>query len=191
VAGSPLAGQVDETRIAIGGHSLGGYLATFAAVKAQSEGPKLSALLLLDPSDERFGTLTEDSSLSQTPLVKVPTIDLASEENQHPIMCNMDDGTDCTLVANQQYKALSAATPKLGLKVVGSVHEDIEDPSTIGTEDSVRNLRLFQRYGMAWAEFWLAHDCRAGDYLGGLRSRQDQKAGLIELFPGGVQSPRC
>lgn len=190
VPGSPLAGQVDPGRLAIGGHSLGGYLATFAAVKAQSEGPQLSALLLLDPSDERFGTLAKDSSLPQTPLLRVPTIDLASEENQHPIMCDMDDGFDCTLVANQQYQALGEI-PKLGLKVVGSVHEDIEDPSTIGTEESLAHLRLFQRYGMAWAEFWLARDCAAAGYLNGPRALSDQGAGLIELFPGGISRPTC
>src|SRR2546430_4450689 len=40
--GSPLHGKVDARRIALGGHSLGAYHATFAAVKAQTEGPKLS-----------------------------------------------------------------------------------------------------------------------------------------------------
>src|SRR5436190_1360233 len=98
-----LHGKVDPDRVAIGGHSLGAYMSTFAAVRAQSEGPRLSALLLLDPSDERFGDNTMDSSLAQTPLVKLPTLDLASEENQHPVMCNMDDGNDCTLIAPQQY----------------------------------------------------------------------------------------
>src|SRR5437588_698868 len=36
-----LRGEVDPHRVAIAGHSLGGYLATFAAVRAQSEGPQL------------------------------------------------------------------------------------------------------------------------------------------------------
>jgi dienelactone hydrolase len=190
VPGSPLAGKVDPSRIAIGGHSLGGYLATFAAVKAQSEGPRLSALLLLDPSDERLGTLSKDSSLDQSPQVTIPTIDLASEENQHPVMCDMDDGFDCTLVANQQYQALTGA-PKLGLKVAGSVHEDVEDPSTIGTEQSLANLRLYQRYGMAWAEYWLANDCKAAPYLNGRRALSDQTDGKITLFPGGIAAPSC
>ena len=59
VGGSPLHGKVDGHRIAIAGHSLGAYLATFAAVKADTEGPRLSALILLDPSDERLGTNTK------------------------------------------------------------------------------------------------------------------------------------
>src|SRR5437763_2194182 len=76
---SPLYRKVDASRIAIAGHSLGGYLATFAAVKSQAEGPHLSALVLLDPSDERLGTLTKDSSRAQAPLVRQPTIVLDSE----------------------------------------------------------------------------------------------------------------
>ena len=152
-AASFLHGKVDAGRVAIAGHSLGGYLATFAAVKAQTEGPRLSALALLDPSDERLGHNTIDSSLTQTPSVRIPTLVLASEENQHPIMCNMDDGNDCTLVAPQQHGALAPASVKLGLKVVGSVHEDVEDPSTIGTAASRAHLRIYERYGMAWLEY--------------------------------------
>jgi dienelactone hydrolase len=182
--GSPLHGKVNRRRLAIAGHSLGAYLATFAAVKSRSEGPRLSALVLLDPSDERLGTLTYDSSLPESRSVKAPTIDLASEENQHPVMCNMTMGTDCTLVAPQQYAELTSANAKLGLRVVGSVHEDVEDPSTIGTAASLAHLRLYERYGMAWLEFWLAHDCSAVGWLGGSRALADQKAGRIAIYPG-------
>ena len=191
VRGSPLQGKVDPRRLAIGGHSLGAYHATFAAVKAQTEGPRLSALLLLDPSDERLGQYTIDSALTQTPLVRTPTMDLASEENQHPVMCNMDDGSDCTLIAPQQYAALAKRTVKLGLKVIGSVHEDVEDPSTIGTSASLAHLRTYQRYGMAWLEYWLAHDCSAGPYLGGSAARRDQRAGRIALYGGGTRRSGC
>jgi hypothetical protein len=182
---------VDPRRIAIGGHSLGAYHATFAAVKAQTEGPKLSALLLLDPSDERLGHNTMNSSLAQTPLLKLPTIDLVSEENQHPVMCNMDDGNDCTLVAPQQYAALSPSTVKLGVKVVGSVHEDVEDPSTIGTKESRAHLRTYERYGMAWAEYWLAHDCSAVPYLGGAAALREQRAKKIAIYPGATPITAC
>jgi dienelactone hydrolase len=191
VPGSPLHGKVDARRIALAGHSLGGYLATFAAVRAQSEGPRLSALVLLDPSDERLGTLTKDSSLPQTRSLNIPTMVLASEENQHPVMCNMTQGTDCTLVAPQQYRALPTRIPRLGLRVVGSVHEDVEDPSTIGTPASRRHLRTFERYGMAWLEFWLGRDCDVAGYLGGPRAIADQKAGRIALLPGASRAPAC
>jgi dienelactone hydrolase len=191
VKGSVLSGKVDRRHLAIAGHSLGAYMATFAAVRAQTEGPYLSALLLLDPSDERLGTLTRDSSLAQTPLVKQPTLVLASEENQHPVMCNMDDGTDCTLIAPQQYAALGAGIVKLGLKVIGSVHEDVEDPSTIGTPESLAHLATYERYGMAWLELWVAHDCRAAPYLGGAAAREDERAGRIAAFPGATAIGRC
>jgi dienelactone hydrolase len=188
VKGSPLEGKVDSHRIAIGGHSLGAYHATFAAVKAQTEGPRLSALLLLDPSDERLGQFTIDSALAQTPLLRTPTIDLASEENQHPVMCNMDDGTDCTLVAPQQYAALSASTVKLGLKVIGSVHEDVEDPSTIATPASRAHLLTYERYGMAWLEYWIGRDCSAAPYLGGAAARRDRR---IAIFNGATPVKAC
>lgn len=192
VAGSVLNGKVDASRIAIGGHSLGAYIATFAAVRAQTEGPRLSALLLLDPSDERLGANTIDSSLAQTPLVRIPILDLASEENQHPVMCNMDDGNDCTLVAPQQYAAIAPSTTRLGLKVVGSVHEDVEDPSTIGTPDSLAHLALFERYGMAWLEYWLTGDCGAAPYLGaGSAVTADEGAGKIALYPGATPVASC
>ncbi|HEX8085067.1 MAG TPA: hypothetical protein VF529_12320 [Solirubrobacteraceae bacterium] len=157
-------------------------------MRAQTDGPDLDALLLLDPSDERLGPLTYDSSLVQTPKLRLPTIVLASEENTHPIQCNMDDGPDCTLVAPQQYAALSPATPKLGLKVIGSVHEDVEDPSTIGTPESIAHLRTYQRYGMAWLELWLAGDCRARPYLGGAPLLADDR---IEVYPGATAPPAC
>ena len=188
-AGSFLYGMVNAKRIGIAGHSLGGYLATFAAVRAQTEGPRLAALVLLDPSDERLGELTYDSSLTVAPSVTTPTIDLASEENQHPIQCNMTDGTDCTLVANQEYQALTSASARLGLKVVGSVHEDVEDPNSTG--NSLVYLQMYERYGMAWLEFWVAHKCRVASYLGGPASLVDQSAGRIALFPGGTLPPTC
>ena len=185
--GTPLTGAVDPTRLAIGGHSLGAYTATFAAVRAQTEGPNLSALVLLDPSDERLGEFTLDSSLAQTPKVNIPTIVLASEGDIHPIQCDMDDGIDCTLVPLQQYAALT--TTKQGIKVVGSDHEDVEDPPTTG--NSPVFLQMYQRYAMAWLEYWLTGDCEAAEWLAGPASMPDQTAGRIEILPGGSPQPAC
>jgi dienelactone hydrolase len=184
-AGSPLFGQVDPSRLAIAGHSLGAYMATFAAIKAQTEGPALSALVLLDPSDERLGNNTLNSSLTVSPQVHIPTIDLASEENQHPVQCDMADGNDCTLVANQQWAALIGAPAKLGLKVNGSVHEDVEDTGTPGFR------QMYLRYAMAWIEYWTSQDCAAAPYLGGPAAAPDQQAGRIGLFAGGSPPPAC
>jgi dienelactone hydrolase len=189
--GSFLYRRVNSRRLALAGHSLGAYYATFAAVQAQREGPSLSALLLLDPSDQRLGKYTQQSSLSVAPAVRIPTLVLASEENQHPVMCNMTYGTDCTLVAPQEYAALTGTAERYGLKVVGSVHEDVEDPSTIGTAASVAHLRLFERYGMAWLEYWLLGDCTATSYLNGPAALVDQSAGRIQIFGGGLTEPSC
>ena len=184
---SPLTGAVDPTKLAIGGHSLGAYMATFAAVRAQTEGPNLSALVLLDPTDERLGDLALDSSLAQTPKVDIPTIVLASEADIHPIQCDMDDGIDCTLVPLQQYAALTAT--KLGIKVVGSDHEDVEDPPTTGNDPVF--LQMYQRYAMAWLEYWLTGACEAAGWLGGPASLPDQTAGRIDVLPGGSPQPVC
>jgi hypothetical protein len=103
----------------------------------------------------------------------------------------MDDGNDCTLVAPQQYAALSRTLVKLGLKVVGSVHEDVEDPSTIGTKESRAHLRTYERYGMAWLEYWLGHDCAAAPYLGGAAALREQSTHTIAIYPGATPIKAC
>jgi dienelactone hydrolase len=183
VRGSPLYGKVDRRRLAIAGHSLGGYFATFAAVRAQREGPRLSALVLLDPTDERLGSYTLNSSLSAAPWVRIPTIVLASEANQHPVQCDMKYGTDCTIVSGQEYRALTRARARLGLKVVGAIHEDVEDPNTGAEPSKPRQLRTFQRYGMAWLEYFVAGDCRVRGYLGGAQAARDERERRIVLYP--------
>ena len=189
--GSFLRGKVDRRRLAIGGHSLGGYFATFAAVMSKIEGPRLSALVLLDPTDERLGKNTLRSSLSVAPQVRAPTIVTASEANQHPIMCDMTQGTDCTIVSRQEYAALTGAKARYGLKVVGAVHEDVEDPRTGGTPSNPKYLRLFQRYGMAWLEYWIGRDCRVAAYLGHKKARRDQAAGKVVLYRGATPIAGC
>jgi dienelactone hydrolase len=188
VRSSPLYRRVDPRRLAIAGHSLGGYFGTFAAVKSKKEGPRLSALVLLDPTDERLGEYTLDSSLAAAPHVTTPTIVLGSEANQHPVMCDMSRGTDCTIVSTQEYGALTGASARFGLKVVGAVHEDVEDPNTGSTPSKPKQLQMFERYGMAWLEFWTAGDCRAAGYLGGPDSARDRKAGRIALYRGATRA---
>jgi len=190
-AGSVLYRRVDGRHLAIAGHSLGAYFATFAAVKAKTEGPRLSALVLLDPTDERLGNHTLNSSLSAAPFVTLPTIVLGSEANQHPIMCDMSDGTDCTIVSRQEYQALTGARPRFGLKIVGAVHEDVEDPNTGGTPSKPQQLQMFQRYGMAWLEFWLRGNCAVTGYFGGRDALRDQAAGKIALYKGAGPRPTC
>jgi dienelactone hydrolase len=183
VRGSPLYGKVDPRRLAIGGHSLGAYFATFAAVRAQREGPRLSALVLLDPTDERLGERTITSSLSASPWVRTPTIVLASEANQHPVQCDMEYGDDCTIVSRQQYRVLTGVRARLGLKVVGAVHEDVEDPNTGAEPSKPRQLRTFQRYGIAWLEYFAAGRCGVRPYLGGAKAARDERERRIGLWP--------
>jgi hypothetical protein len=72
-----------------------------------------------------------------------------------------------------------------------NVHEDVEDPSTIGTPESVAHLRTYQRYGMAWLEFWLDMDCSARPWLGGDAALAEQEAGTIAISPGASSPPPC
>jgi dienelactone hydrolase len=196
VRGSMLSGKVDARRIAIAGHSLGGYYATFAADRASREGPKLAALLLLDPTDERLGTTSSPtrslpigwSSLHVAPTLQLPAAVLASEENMHPVKCNMADGPDCTIVSEQEYAALTSARARFGLKVAGSVHGD---PEIANATTRTAHQLLFQRYGIAWLEYWLEQACGLATYLGGAAALADEAAGRIALFPGEVFPPVC
>lgn len=194
--GSALAGKIDAQHIAIGGHSLGAYYATFAADRASREGPKLSALLLLDPTDERLGTVTSPtpalpvgwSSLHVAPRLRLPTAVLASEENTHPVKCNMSRGFDCTIVSEQEYAALTHARARFGLKVVGSVHGD---PEVADASTRTPHQLLFQRYGIAWLAYWLQQACAMSTYLGGAAALADQAAGRVTLFPGLLMPATC
>jgi hypothetical protein len=193
---SLLAGKVDRRRVAIAGHSLGGYYATFAADLARRQGVALSALLLLDPTDERLGSVTSPtplspigwSSLHIAPNLRLPTAVLASEENTHPVQCNMSDGPDCTVVSEQEYAALGNVRARFGLKVLGSVHTD---PEVADDSTRTEHQLLFQRYGVAWLGYWLQGDCDLSAYLGGTATQADQAAGLVRAFAGELLPDRC
>jgi hypothetical protein len=73
--------------------------------------------------------------------------------------------------------------------VPGSVHEDVEDPKT--TAASPVFLQMYERYGMAWIEYWLTGDCAAARYLGGRAARADERARRIALFAGATRVGAC
>jgi hypothetical protein len=106
-------------------------------------------------------------------------------------MCDMSDGPDCTIVSRHQYPLLTRARARFGLKVIGAVHEDVEDPNTGSTPSQPGQLQMFERYGMAWLEFWVGHDCGAAPYLGGPAALRDQKARRVALYKGATRAPRC
>ncbi len=185
---SALYRKVDAKHVALAGHSIGGYYATFAAAKAQSAGPRISALLLLDPTDERLGNYSLDSSLAVAPSLRLPTEVLASEEKTHPIQCNMSYGPDCTIVSEQEYAALTHTRALYGLRVVGAVHTDVED---YGMKIRAEPLLMFQRYGISWLNYWLKNDCTALGYLDGSNALTDQQSGRIALFPSSRLPASC
>ncbi|HEV3129225.1 MAG TPA: hypothetical protein VGY32_09600, partial [Solirubrobacteraceae bacterium] len=70
-------------------------------------------------------------------------------------------------------------------------HEDVEDPSTQTGPGTATHLQMFERYGMAWIEYWAAGDCTVASYLNGSSTAADQTAGRISIFGGGLQTPVC
>ena len=187
-ATSALYGKVDSKHVALAGHSIGGYYATFAAAKAQSAGPRITTLLLLDPTDERLGNYSLDSSLAVAPSLQLPTEVLASEEKTHPIQCNMSFGPDCTIVSEQEYAALTHTSALYGLRVVRAIHTDVED---YGSKSRTEPQRMFERYGISWLNYWLKNDCTALGYLNGSDALTDQQAGRIALFQGSRLPASC
>jgi dienelactone hydrolase len=145
-AASPLYRKVDSDHLALVGNSVGGYntsLATYLSdthLKDPVTGqpwPRISALVALDPVgvDESKNVPGFDDSFVY-PNLTTPTAVLSGEEDEFPApnsalgLC--DEGYDhlsCYLGANQQFVALSPATPKLGLKIVCSHHLWAEDPN--------------------------------------------------------------
>lgn len=67
----------------------------------------------------------------------------------------------------------------------------MEDPSTIGTPESIAHPRTYQRYGMAWLELWAGAECSVASWLGGPEARSDERDRTIAIYPGATPVPSC
>jgi pimeloyl-ACP methyl ester carboxylesterase len=181
-----LSGKVDPSRLALMGHSEGGLFVAQAAAISQAEGPRLSAIVLLDNGDHvPFAPPGTKTARQLAATLDQPTAILASQETQPPLLCDIRSGGICQLSANETFAALPAQLPRLGLRVNGALHGEVEDPDNDdqALANPARQL-LFRRYAMAWLECWLQRDSSARPYLNGSASGLDAQAGRITLMPG-------
>jgi dienelactone hydrolase len=183
--GSVLAGRVDAHRLALAGHSMGGWLATVAATRAATQGISLAALVLLDNFVGLPGSTTAEVARS----VHVPTVVLASTDTGNPALnlmfCEQTPSTPAGLLSPRAtYANLPASTPRLGLEILGSSHNQFEDPEDAIDQDTTdpTHTRLHQRYAMAWLEYWLQGDRQVLPYLGGIAAQADQRKRAIRLL---------
>jgi hypothetical protein len=78
--------------------------------------------------------------------------------------------------------------PRIGLRVVGALHGEAEDPDNDdGTAANRGRQELFKRYAIAWLRCRLLGDAAMAPWLDGASSDVDRVAGRIAFMPG---SPR-
>jgi len=138
-SGSPLAGKIDTTRIAIMGHSMGGGGTLIAA----SDHPELKAAIGLCPWN-----LTVDYSKDTVPSL-------------------MFDGTADGLVsvgpggmATGEYASIPSTTPKMYSEFTGGTHYVANTPLGGAATDLV-----VARQGLSWLEVHVMNDSRYQQFL--------------------------
>jgi dienelactone hydrolase len=184
--GGFLSAKVDRSRLALAGHSLGGLFAAQAGVLSQSEGPRLSAIVMFDNADRaQFVPPGAKTARQLAAQLQAPTTVIASAEAQPPLLCDIKASPTCILSAHGTFAMLPDSLPRLGLRVNNALHGEAEDPDNDDqTLADPNHQRLFKRYGMAWLECWLEGDTSAAPYLNGTASTSDQVSHQITLLPG-------
>lgn len=172
--GSRIFGRLNHQR-ALVGHSYGGlgsYLGT-------ARDPSVNVVVLLDPKDDARAAETE------SPPVTVPSMHLLAEVEG---ACN--GGWNNAVFGK-------TSPPHLMLRVRGSAHCDVEEPSDglcpglCGSGDPTKS-RIFRRYTVAMLECALGTSAEAANYLGGAAMADDQSAGTIDnVVAGGIEALPC
>lgn len=161
---SPLAGKVDGARRGALGHSWGG-LGVFVAA---SQDPRFSSVLMLDPNDDR------GLAASLAPSMGHATAHVMAERFGS---CNATEWTTTVFPLTPG--------PHLRVRVVGSGHCDVEDPSdglcplACGSGDAA-TTPMFRRYAVAWTLCNLTRDPAMADWIGGGRLDDDIAGGRID-----------
>ncbi|MCK6547672.1 dienelactone hydrolase family protein, partial [Myxococcota bacterium] len=160
----PFAGRVDGTRRGALGHSWGG-LGVFVAA---SQDPRFSSVLMLDPNDDR------GLAASIAPVMPHATAHVMAESFGN---CNATQWTTTVFPLTPG--------PHLRVRVVGSGHCDVEDPSdrlcplACGSGDP-STTPTFRRYAVAWTLCNLTADPAMAAWIGGASLDGDVAAGVID-----------
>ena len=173
--GGAYAGKVDVTRQGVVGHSAGGLSAFLAT--AQRTG--LKAAVLLDPVEANGLGVPEGSK------VRTPSLYLLAE----PATCNANGN------ATDLFNAVTGA-PKVRMKLVGTTHCDVEDPintiCSIGCPGSSQaRAAKYQRYAIAWLQYFLQCETAARAQIDGADFQADKTANAVseEQFVGLPSAP--
>jgi predicted dienelactone hydrolase len=142
--GSPLAGKIDTTRMALMGHSMGGGGTLIAANANGSSHPELKAAIGLCPWNSATDPYTMDT---------VPSL--------------MFDGTADVLVsvgaggmATGEYSSIPTSTPKMYSEFTGGTHYVACTPQGTAATDIV-----VARQGLSWLEVHVMGDARYAQFL--------------------------
>lgn len=172
-ASSPIFGKANAKRGLLG-HSYGG-LGVFLAT---ARDPSVDAVVLFDPKDDLGAAQTEQAN------IQVPSAHLMAEVRG---LCNDDWAT--AVYPN-------TASPHLRLRVVGSGHCDVEEPSDqlcpFACGSGNGGSAIFRRYAVAFMGCVLHEDPAMEPYLAGSAMGQDIAGGIITLVDhAGLENLGC
>lgn len=172
--GTPIFGRINQKRGLVG-HSYG----ALAAFLATARNPQVDVAVLLDPKDDLGAAENEQ------PNVMVPSAHLIAE-----VLGACNGGWD-TLVFPK------TAPPHLLLRVAGSAHCDVEEPSdslcpaACGQGDPAKS-KIFRRYTVSFLSCVLNAETSAGAYVGGPSLADDQASGTVDhVQAAGLASLPC
>jgi dienelactone hydrolase len=142
-SGSPLAGQLDLSRLAVAGWSMGGGGTLIDA----NTHPELKAVFAMEPWN------TDTSYTNDT----VPTL----------IFAGTSDGLAGPPMPQNQYQSIPATTPKILYEINNGSHYVSTSPTNTGTDmapDSASTANV-ARFGLSWLKVYLECDTRFRQFL--------------------------
>jgi dienelactone hydrolase len=142
-SGSPLVGQLDLSRLAVAGWSMGGGGTLIDA----NTHPELKAVFAMEPWN------TDTSYPNDT----VPTL----------IFAGTSDGLAGPPMPQNQYQSIPATTPKILYEINNGSHYVSTSPTNAGTDmapDSASTANV-ARFGLSWLKVYLECDTRFRPFL--------------------------